>query len=219
MAHNNELWTFSVVALSLTKFRHLQWSHTMDEDTPETDGQSVRFAVAIATDRDQFLRLTCSECGRDFKTEVDPGDFQWALASQCRRMGLEVGGEDGDLGPPRIRCPYCGHEDSKAEMQTAETVEYLKRILYREYVLPQVNQMFSGLEDSIGGGDSSGGIFSFSLEFKHNRQVLPVRPLHGPEPADMKIIDFTCCQRKMKVSEGWGGVDLCCFCGETVALT
>lgn len=191
----------------------------MEEETPEAEGKEVRFAASIATDRDQFLRRTCPECGRDFKTEIDPSDLQWALATQCRRMGLEVGGEDGDLGPSRIRCPYCAHEDSSAEMQTGETVEYLKRIVYREYVLPQMNQLFSGLEDSIGSSGSSGGMFSISFEFKHNRAILPSRPFHGPEPADMKIINFTCCQKKIKVSESLMDIDLCSFCGQPVVLT
>lgn len=133
-------------------------------------------------------------------------------------MGLEVGGDDGDSGPSRIRCPYCGHEDSSAEIHTDETVDYLKRIVYREYVLPQIDQMFSGLEDSIGHRGRSEGMFSISMKFTHNRAILPSRPLHGPEPGDMKIIDFTCCKKRIKVSEAWAAIDLCSFCGQAVVI-
>lgn len=190
----------------------------MEDENSDTEDHVVRFAVSIATDRDQFLRLTCSECGRDFKTEVDPEDFQWALASQCLRMGLEVGGDDSGVEQPKIRCPYCGHWDPKAEMQTAETVEYLKRVVYREYLLPQVNRMFSGLEDSLGRGGGGSGMFSISMSIEHDRSISPARPFHGPEPADMKIIDFTCCRRRAKVTDAWVAIEECCYCGQAVKL-
>jgi hypothetical protein len=57
---------------------------------------------------------------------------------------------------------------------------YLKRIVYREYMLPRINQMFARLADSFGGPKRSGGFLSVSIEFNHSRSVLPVRPMHGP---------------------------------------
>src|SRR5260370_38250635 len=68
-------------------------------------------AVSVSTDRDRFMRRTCSSCGRDFKTEIDPSDLQWAFSSYCQRVGCEVGEHHGDpRSPTLIRCPYCGHE-------------------------------------------------------------------------------------------------------------
>lgn len=180
----------------------------------------VKFAASISTDRDGFYRRACSSCGREFKTEVDPSDLQWALAAQCRRMGLEVGGDDGEETPPStIWCPFCSHEDASSEMHTEGTIEYLKRLVYREYVLPQINRLFSGLEDSTRGGSSSkGGFLSISLEFKHSRMPLPPRPIHGPEPGDLKIVEFLCCGKRIKVSELWMDIPVCTYCATPVAV-
>ena len=103
-------------------------------------------------------------------------------------------------------------------MLTEETMTYLKRIVYREYVLPQLNRMFAGLADSFGGSKRSGGLFSVSIEFNHSRAILPVRPIHGPEPSDMKIVTFLCCKKKIKLSEHWSDVPSCSFCGTRVLL-
>ena len=69
----------------------------------------------------------------------DMNDLQWVLAAQCRRMGLEVGEQPIDPAKPlRIHCPlYTEFEDEARQMHTEDTVEYLKRILYREYVFPR----------------------------------------------------------------------------------
>jgi hypothetical protein len=134
-------------------------------------------------------------------------------------MGLDVGAQHGDQdSPERIRCPYCAHEDTGSEMLSEETVEYLKRIVHREYVLPKVNRLFSGLADSFRGTSHSGGLFSMSIQLKYSRSVLPARPIHGPEPADLKIVDFLCCGKRIKVSEGWTDVRVCSFCGTEIVL-
>jgi DNA-directed RNA polymerase subunit RPC12/RpoP len=185
----------------------------------DTSGHEIQFAVSLKPDRDEFLRRTCPACGRDFKTQIDPADLQWELDSQCRRMGVELGDSDaGDHTATRLRCPYCGHEDAGAEMHTENTIEYLKRLVHRELVVPQLNKFFSGLEDSFGGGGHSGGFLSISFEFKHSRLMLPPRPIHGPEPADFKIIDFLCCGKRIKVSEEWSDVAVCTYCGTRVVL-
>ena len=138
-------------------------------------------------------------------------DLQWVLAAQCRRMGLEVGEQPEDPSNPlRIHCPYCSFEDGAREY-TEHTVEYLKRILYREYVFPQIQKMFSGLEDLSGHHAGSGAFLSISIECKFTGAVLPPRPIHGPEPADMKIITFLCCEQKMKVSDRWNDIEICPF--------
>jgi len=186
---------------------------------PGTAPQNVQFSVSIKTDRDHFLRRTCPSCGRDFKTETNLADLQWALEAYCRRAGVDIGGRASEENQPsRIRCPYCGHDDETSRTFTEETVQYLKRILYREYVLPKMNSLFSGLEDSFGGSRRSGGMFSLSVEFKHNRIMQPVRPIHGPDSSEFKIVTFLCCGKMIKVSEDWDALGICSFCGTDVAV-
>src|SRR4051794_5428538 len=93
--------------------------------------EHIKFAASINADRDHFFRRACPSCGREFKTQLDPADLQWALEVQCRRMGLDIGEHDGHEAPSdRLRCPFCDHEDVSSEMHTDETVEYLKRLIY-----------------------------------------------------------------------------------------
>jgi hypothetical protein len=69
------------------------------------------------------------------------------------------------------------------------------------------------LEDMFPGRGHSGGMFSISLEFKAGRIPLPPRPIHGPEPPDLTVIDFLCCGRKIKVADTWAGIEACVYCG------
>jgi hypothetical protein len=103
-------------------------------------------------------------------------------------------------------------------MHTEETVEYFKRIIFREHVFPRLQEMFSGLDNLSGRQGGSGGLFSLSIEVHVSRSLRPSRPIHGPETADMKIVSFLCCGKKMKVSEGWNSLEGCPFCGAGVVL-
>ncbi len=192
------------------------------EDQSSTN-DNVQFNLSVSTDRDHFFRRTCPSCGRDFKTETDPADLAWALSSQINRVSLEIGVEPAEIAKQgtqdHLRCPYCQHVTEASEMHTEETTEYLKRFAYRDYALPLIDRMFSDLEDSLGSGSrGGGGLFSISVNFKHERSLLPPRPIHGPEPADMKIIDFLCCGKKIKVADKWLDVGVCTFCGTQVNL-
>jgi hypothetical protein len=197
-------------------------SESQDEDHDSSDNH-IQFNLSISTDRDHFLRRTCHSCGRDFKTEIDPADLEWALISQIRRVSREIGEEPDEVAEKpaqdNLRCPYCQDVAEASEMHTEETIDYLKRFAYRDYAVPKLNKMFSELEDDFGrGGGSSGGFISISVSFKHEPIPKPLRPIHGPEPADMKIVDFLCCGKKIKVADGWMGINLCTFCGAEVAL-
>ena len=177
----------------------------------EKPNEHLQFTVAISPDRDGFLRQTCPSCGRDFKIQIDPANLQWLLSSYYQRAGLEIGAAtNGEHAPHSVWCPYCSHEDHSNQMVTEETMLYLKRIVYREYVLPQMNQLMSGLEDSCRGNKY--------LKITHSRPVLPVRPIHGPEPPDFKIVTFLCCNKKIKISEHCTDVRVCSFCGTQVVL-
>jgi hypothetical protein len=178
----------------------------------------LRFTVSISQDRDGFLRQTCPSCGRDFKIQIDPAHLQWLLSSYCQRAGLEIGAasQQEDVDSHFMWCPYCSHRDQGNQMVTEETMAYLKRIVYREYVLPKINQLFSGLEDSFKGSNRSGGFLS--IKVTNSKPVLPVRPIHGPEPPDFKIVTFLCCNKKIKISEHFNDVPVCSFCGSRVML-
>jgi hypothetical protein len=179
---------------------------------------NIEFAVSLSPDRDHFLRRTCPSCGRDFKTEINQADLQWELASHCKRLGVDSA-DSGGNEPDGINCPYCSYTSPSAETHTEQTMEYLKRLVHREYVAPLLNRFFGGLEDTIGrSGGSSGGSLSISVEFHHSRSLLPPRPMHGPEPADLKTLEFLCCGKSIKVAESFTSIEQCCYCGTTVQI-
>jgi len=194
---------------------------TLDTSQDASENQ-ISFNISIQTDRDKFLRRTCPSCGRDFKTEVDPADLAWALTSQIDRgsqeLGLSVISVPEDATESQLGCPYCQHVAPASDVHTEETIDYLKRFAYRNYLIPKLNEMFSDLEDSIGRGGGGGGFISISMSFEHEPRALPPRPIHGPEPADMKIVEFLCCGRKMKIADTWTAVSACIYCGAEVEL-
>jgi hypothetical protein len=97
-------------------------------------------------------------------------------------------------------------------------MSYLRRICYREYVFPKINQLLSGIGDSFKGTSHSGGFLSMSIKVTQSQPVLPVRPIYGPELPDFKIVTFLCCNKKIKISEHCSDVPVCSFCGTRVVL-
>ena len=181
---------------------------------PHSD-DNILYSFSLSIDRDNYFRRTCESCGRDFKTKYDESDLAWAIAPQIQRMGLEIGDRpnvsDEDIN--YFFCPYCGHHAKSSDMLSDEVMHYIKRHIMREFVLPMTNKMFSGLENI---GSKKGSFITF--ETKYNRSMYPPRPIHGPEQADMKIIEFLCCNKRAKVSEKWNLIDRCIFCGTKVTL-
>ena len=89
-------------------------------------------------------RVVFAASGGTLYGEIDPADLQWALSAQCQRMGLEVGDQDaGRSRPDTLQCPFCEHVAVGSEMHTDETVEYLRRLVYREYIRPKINKTFA----------------------------------------------------------------------------
>ena len=147
------------------------------------------------------------------------------LQPAFRRMGLEIGAERSEEGEDEsqehLYCPYCEHYAESSDMLTQALVSYLERYAMREYVLPKVNKTLSDFADSfrnIGRG-SSGGLISLQVSVEHNKPVLPPRPISGPEPPDMTIVELLCCGKKVKILDKWCDlISLCPYCGTRVLL-
>ena len=182
---------------------------------PQSDNKVYSLSFG-SPDRDHFFRRTCPSCGRDFKTEIDESDLQWPVAPEIRRIGLDPGAkQEGIETDPEteiyLHCPYCEHRAEVGNTLTEEHGRFLNRHLMREVLLRTVNDMFSGLENI---GRRSGGL----VRFENHRSPQPPRPILGPDPPDMKIIEFLCCNRKAKVAERWYMVSKCIYCGSPVTL-
>lgn len=101
------------------------------DENQDPSGEHTRFSLTISLDRDSYFRRACPSCGLEFKTESAPADFAWALELQLRRVSDEVGVDPaavvGESPKETLRCPYCQHLAESSEMQTAETVAFLRR--------------------------------------------------------------------------------------------
>ncbi|WP_103664463.1 hypothetical protein [Gracilimonas amylolytica] len=183
----------------------------MDESKSD---DKILYNLSLSVDRDNYFRRTCSSCGRDFKTKYDESDLAWTIAPQIQRMGLEIGDSPDTIDErENIFCPYCEHSADTSEMLSEDVSQYIKRHILREFILPMTNKMFSGLENM---GTNKGGFIN--IETTYTRSMYPPRPIHGPEQADMKIIEFLCCNKRAKISEKWNLIDRCVFCGTKVTL-
>ena len=191
----------------------------------ETQSEDVtRFHLTFSVDRDGFFRRSCPSCGRDFKTEINEADLATSLQPAFRQMGLEIGTEHSEEREEEthehLYCPYCEHYAESEDMLTQTFVSYLQRYVMHEYVLSMVNRMLSDVAGTSGdiGKGSSRGLTSFEVSLEYNRPVLPPRPISGPEPPDMTIVELLCCGKRIKIMDGWYGLNLCPYCGTRVWL-
>ena len=185
----------------------------------------VQFRLTFSLDQDRFFRRTCPSCGRDFKTEVNEADLAASLQSTFQQMGLEIGAVSDESSEEKekiteyLYCPYCEYQAKTSDTLTQTFASYLQRYITREHILPMMNKAFSDIADSFAGNRRrSKGLFSIEMKFEHNRDVLPPRPISGPEPPDMTIVELLCCNKRIKIQEGWYGLKLCPYCGTSVRI-
>lgn len=186
------------------------------------DEKSVRFSITLALDKDEFIRMSCPSCGREFKTQADPADLSSILQPAFRRIESEIGEiplstAEGETNPIYLSCPYCNHRAEWGDMLTAEFQNYLKRFVIREYVLLQINNIFSDFADGLRSTSRSTPFFSIEVKVD-SENTLPPRPISGPEPPDMTKIELLCCGRAIKVYDNWFDLEKCPFCESEVRI-
>jgi uncharacterized Zn-finger protein len=193
-------------------------------DDELTEENNKHFSLTFSLDRGDYFRRACPSCGRHFKTKAGAADLVAAFQPAFKQQEMEIGlaqVNSSDVATDQItqflHCPYCGHKTEPSEMHTSTFAEYAKRYVMREVILPQLNKTFSDLEDSFG-GSSSGGFLSINVKFEHHKEVLPPRPISGPEPPDMQVVELLCCCKQVKILDGWHDLITCPYCGSTCQL-
>ncbi len=187
-----------------------------------TDDEAVHFSISIALDKDEFLRRTCPNCGRSFKTKADPDDLASILQPAFKRIENEIGDvsistEHEEHEPQYLSCPYCKFHAESGDMLTGEFQIYLKRFVMREYVLPQINKMHSDFTDGHSSTFRSNSFLRFEVKADFEN-ILPPRPISGPEPPDMTKVEMLCCGETIKLYDGWYDLEECPFCGTKVQI-
>lgn len=180
-----------------------------------------RYLFTTSLDRGGFFRRECPSCGRYFKTKADPDSIAYILQPAFRQSGIELGEtpRERDQHVEHLYCPYCKHFTETSNMLTPQLVRFLHRYINREFILPQIRRTFSGLEETFGRNRSrSKGFISINLKFEASNEPLPVRPLSGPEPPDMSLVELLCCNKQIKILSGWMNTINCPYCGGEAVL-
>lgn len=181
----------------------------------------VAFELALTADRDHFFRRTCPSCGLDFKTAIDEADLSTLLAPQVQQIGKEMGAfpsndvEDHQKTIDMLSCPYCGNTEREDRMLSEDIERYIVRVLFRQVVLPTINAVFSNLATGDGQIRSQGPV---RIETEYHRSLLPPRPIHGPDPPDMFILDMLCCGKRLKTVGGALPTGRCPYCCSKVTV-
>ena len=180
-----------------------------EDDTPEEEEHRISLSFNLSLDREGFLRQTCPSCGLDFKVDTEEAEHAWRLAAYIAQIAPEEVPDPDAPEPEPLFCPYCGLSSSPQSMHTRHTVEYIQRLVYRDYMLPALNPLLEAMTEL--GRASRGG----PLEIRCDLEELsrPPRPFHGPEPPDLTTVHFLCCNRCAKIHEAWLAPPQCVYCG------
>jgi len=158
--------------------------------------------LALAIDRQGFLRRECPSCHRLFKVRATGLEGRAAL----RRLLAPVSCENlhEAAWPPASRhCPYCGGAAGDDQWFTAEQRAFLDergQTLGQEVRYEQLAHVLRTLAQNPG------------------PTFLPVRPERcerrpPAEPDDMRLVSLFCCGEELKISETWQGPVRCFLCG------
>ena len=165
--------------------------------------------VNIPLDEENFLRRECPHCMQEFKIEMSAEDLK-----DLAQKGIEsfLTHDDDDQSDDREEitryfCPYCGQESATPHWWTQEQLSYMQ--VYAKNILAKlVNEQFiKPMERTF--KKSSGPI---SISFKGSEMEYE-DPWISEELNDMRVVDLPCCNKKLKIIEGWANYVFCFYCG------
>lgn len=144
----------------------------------------MTFKISIPCDDDGFLTLRCPACREHFKLGSD--DFQ-------------------DDSVVDIFCPYCGLSESTNDFLTQDIMEAATR--------EAENQAMAFLEKELGKMTKDLNRSKFiKADLKGNFKKNAPKVLF--EENNMKIINFECCHKKVKILDTIPhSIFYCSFCG------
>jgi hypothetical protein len=193
-------------------------------DEQEQVDDTQRFGISVALDQDSYFRHECPVCSRQFKSKASTADLAHFITPTFHRLGKELGvslGSDNALSAEKgiLFCPYCGESSKASLMHTAQMIEYARRYIHREVVLPMLRSFSSDLERSFPKTRRQRKSFlSISMSFESGSITLPPQPISGPERPDMKKVYLLCCNKAIKVLDVWDNTIFCPYCNTEAML-
>jgi len=169
--------------------------------------------ISLPLDKDGFFRRECPLCCREFKLLLDKKELDDLAQKGIDSFLLEgeqaeTNSDDSDAQKKEYNCPYCGQVGPDDSWWTQEQLAYI-RIFAKNVMAKMVNEhLIRPLRRNF--SRSSSGPISMRFEGKEMEEQ---EPWISPETDDMDIFELPCCQRKMKIEDGWKGKVYCFFCG------
>lgn len=173
----------------------------------------LKMNISFPLDKDGFFRRECPLCCKEFKLLLKKEELADIAQKGIDSFMLEeeedkTNSENSDVQQHEFFCPYCGQLANEGSWWTQEQLAYIT-IFAKNIMAKMVNEHFIRPLQRNFGRPSSGLI---SMQFK-GKEMKEQEPWISPETDDMDIFELPCCQRKMKIEDGWEGKVHCFFCG------
>jgi len=174
----------------------------------------IQMNLPFPLDDDGFFRRECPFCRKEFKVLLGKEELtdlaQKGMDSfmiEQKEVATDLD-ENESLEENEFSCPYCGQRAPNNSWWTQEQLAYMG-IVTKNIMAKIVNEnLIRPLKNTF--QRPSSGMISMRFEGKEMEQQ---EPWISPEVNNMKIFDLPCCQRKIKIEDGWKGVVYCFFCG------
>ena len=168
--------------------------------------------IAFPLDDGGFFRRECPFCCREFKILPLEDELNQLVQDAFDSFMLQAQGgseDDGDEDDrPELFCPYCGQEAPNDQWWTQEQIAYVHVHVHNLFAKTWNEGLARPLRRSS--RHSRGEFLSVRIEADEMQQR---EPWISPEENDMTVFDLPCCNRKLKVDDGWSGTTNCFFCG------
>lgn len=175
---------------------------------------NIETSLPFPLDDDGFFRRECPLCRKEFKVYLKEEELTTLAQAGIDSFMIQQDEETSDTDEAseaeiEFVCPYCGQRASQDSWWTQEQLAYIG-VVVSNIVAKLINEKLIRPPKREFGRSRSSGLVSIRFEAEEMQQQ---EPWISPEPNDMEAIDLPCCERKLKVEEGWAGTVHCFFCG------
>lgn len=175
---------------------------------------NIETSLPFPLDDDGFFRRECPFCRKEFKVWLKQEELTTLAQAGIDSFMIQQDEETSDTDETseaeiEFFCPYCGERASRDSWWTQEQLAYIG-VVGRNIAVRLINENLIRPQKREFGRSRSSGLVSIRFEAKEMEQE---EPWISPEANDMQAVDLPCCERKLKVQEGWAGTVHCFFCG------
>ncbi len=162
--------------------------------------------IGVPLDDEGFLRRECPFCSRQFKILLEKHEIELYtnnFLSAFLSSEEEEEANENDENQTDYFCPYCEQFEPFNSWWTQEQTNYFM-IFAENHAADLINNFVDSLSSSF----KSNSI----MQFTANKMPKKV-PWISPEENDMKEFNLQCCDKKIKLLDGWTSIIHCHFCG------